>query len=372
MAPPTLVCALLVLACPMDRVSLCDVAADDRSSVDQLSHDGPLPAVPSNSWIMSRGPTDAKYGVADLVASSEPRDSYSSVILNSVGLLASWLKPDWLGLWSSSPVVTTSWAVAHWLASGHLSRMPYVMFFVLSLFVSASAEQYTYRDIEGDGGSKGQCVMPGHTANSDGISCSYCCSYTDTAVDTRRNCEDACNAESLCVAYSWKVSYTDCKLYKASCLTDVSVVIGAQELTPPLGHWDANCYVKIPPPPPRPPSQPPYPPDQAPQPPPTSPPPPSPPPPLPPSAPPLNSTLKLTSVTSVAITLGDKTLNATEAAAMATALASTYIPQGSDVICANTCVGQPDWSSDGFCDGMPIRAATPDNTYSATHPFSPV
>ena len=59
MALPGLVCALLVLACPMDRVSLCDIAATDRLSVDQLSHDGPFPAVPSNPWIMSRGPTDA-------------------------------------------------------------------------------------------------------------------------------------------------------------------------------------------------------------------------------------------------------------------------------------------------------------------------
>ena len=127
MAPPALVCALLVLACPMDRVSLCDIAANDRSSVDQLSHDGPLPAVPSNPWIMSRGPTDAKDSVADLVASSEPPDSYSSVILNSFGLLSTRLKHDWLDLWSRSPVGTTSWAVAHWLASGRLSRMLLVL-----------------------------------------------------------------------------------------------------------------------------------------------------------------------------------------------------------------------------------------------------
>ena len=126
MAPPALVCALLMLACPMDRVSLCDIAADDRSSVDQLSHDDPLPALPSNPWIMSCGPTDAKHSVADLVASSEPRDSYSSVILNSVGLLATRLKPHWLDLWSRSPV-GTSWTVAHWLASGRLSRMLLVL-----------------------------------------------------------------------------------------------------------------------------------------------------------------------------------------------------------------------------------------------------
>jgi hypothetical protein len=128
MAPPALVCALLTLACPMDRVSLCDIAADDRPSVDQLSHDDPLPALPSNPWIMSRGPTDAKHSVADLVASSEPRDSYSSVILNSFGLLATRLKPHWLDLWSRSPVgTTTSWTVAHWLASGRLSRMLLVL-----------------------------------------------------------------------------------------------------------------------------------------------------------------------------------------------------------------------------------------------------
>ena len=30
MAPPALVCALLVLACPMDHVSLCDIAAHDQ------------------------------------------------------------------------------------------------------------------------------------------------------------------------------------------------------------------------------------------------------------------------------------------------------------------------------------------------------
>ena len=77
---------------------------------------------------MSRGSTDAKHSVADLVASSEPRDSYLSVILNSVGLLASRLKPDWAVLWSRSPVgTTTSWVVAHWLASGRLSRMLLVL-----------------------------------------------------------------------------------------------------------------------------------------------------------------------------------------------------------------------------------------------------
>ena len=127
MAPPALVCALLVLVCPMDRVSLCDIATHDRSSVDQLSHDGPFRAVPSNPWIMSRGPTDAKDSVADLVASSEPRNTYSSVILNSFGLLATRLKHDWLDLWCRSPVGTTSWAVAHWLASGRLSRMLLVL-----------------------------------------------------------------------------------------------------------------------------------------------------------------------------------------------------------------------------------------------------
>ena len=127
MAPPALVCALLMLACPMDRVSPRDIAVDDGSWVNQLSHDDPLPAVPSNPWIISRGPTDAKHGVANLVASSEPRDSYSPVILNSSRLLASWLKPDWLGLWSRSPVSFTSWAVVHWLASGRSSRMLLVL-----------------------------------------------------------------------------------------------------------------------------------------------------------------------------------------------------------------------------------------------------
>ena len=121
----------------MDRVSLCDIAADDRSTVDQLSHDGPLPALPSNPWIMSRGPTDAKHGVVDMVVPSEPRDSYSSVIVNSVGLLAPWLKHDWADLCCRSPVGTTSWAVAPWLASGRLSRMLLVL---LVLAPSADAQ----------------------------------------------------------------------------------------------------------------------------------------------------------------------------------------------------------------------------------------
>jgi len=84
--------------------------------------------------------------------------------------------------------------------------------------------------------------MPGQTNPPGGNA--YCCSYTDPTLLTKQDCEDKCNADvGRCVAYSWKRSYTDCNLYDAAALPDLAEVVGSRSLSPPLGHWDANCYI---------------------------------------------------------------------------------------------------------------------------------
>ena len=107
----------------------------------------------------------------------------------------------------------------------------------------------TYRSIQPWDG--GQCAMPGQTNPPGGNA--YCCSYTDPTLLTKQDCEDKCNADvGRCVAYSWKRSYTDCNLYDAAALPDLAEVVGSRSLSPPLGHWDANCYISNSPPPPSP------------------------------------------------------------------------------------------------------------------------
>ena len=86
--------------------------------------------------------------------------------------------------------------------------------------------------------------MPGQKAGGG-----YCCHYGDPDLLTKQDCENKCNSDAKCVAYSWKRSYTDCDLYDAAALPDLAEVVGSQSLSPPQGHWDADCYVSTPPPP---------------------------------------------------------------------------------------------------------------------------
>ena len=153
----------------------------------------------------------------------------------------------------------------------------------------------TYRSIQPLDG--GQCAMPGQTTDAH-----YCCAYTDPTLLTQQDCEDKCNADVMCVAYSWKRSYTSCGLYDAAALPDLAEVVGSRSLSPPQGHGDANCYVSSRPLPPLPsPSpSPPSPPPRSPSPPSPSPPPPGPaappPPPSPPTKPPSPSPPPILSV----------------------------------------------------------------------------
>ena len=118
------------------------------------------------------------------------------------------------------------------------------LFMILgALLLPATVEAKTYRPIQPLWG--GQCAIPGV---SDGSS-SYCCSYTDPTLLTQQDCENKCNADAKCVAYSWKISYTDCQVYDATGLPDLDAVVGSRSLSPPQGHWDASCYVVLPPPP---------------------------------------------------------------------------------------------------------------------------
>ena len=85
-------------------------------------------------------------------------------------------------------------------------------------------------------------MMPGQAADLAGFG-GYCCRYSDSTLLTKQDCENKCNADAgKCIAYSWKRSYTDCKLYAAA-LPDLAEVVGSRSLSPPWGHSDANCYV---------------------------------------------------------------------------------------------------------------------------------
>ena len=90
--------------------------------------------------------------------------------------------------------------------------------------------------------------MPG------GSALPYCCStQQDLLLLTKRDCEDACNSDDNCVAFSWKQEqiswsqiFTDCNLYNATTLSAVDDVMGSQALSPPQGDGDTSCYVKLP------------------------------------------------------------------------------------------------------------------------------
>ena len=102
--------------------------------------------------------------------------------------------------------------------------------------------------------------MPGQTTDSnycgqifttpDGEIC-----YEDS-LETQQLCENACNADANCVAYSWQLvegqsahlSNTDCQLYDAAALPDLDKVVGSRSLSPPQGHAGANCYIQNSPP----------------------------------------------------------------------------------------------------------------------------
>ena len=122
------------------------------------------------------------------------------------------------------------------------------LFMILgALLLPATVEAKTYRPIQPLWG--GQCAIPGV---SDGSS-SYCCTHSLPTLLTQQDCENKCNADANCVAYSWKISYNHCQVYDATGLPDLDAVVGSRSLSPPQGHSDANCYVVVPPPPPPPP-----------------------------------------------------------------------------------------------------------------------
>ena len=123
------------------------------------------------------------------------------------------------------------------------------LFMILgALLLPATVEAKTYRPIQPLWG--GQCAIPGV---SDGSS-SYCCTHSLPTLLTQQDCENKCNADANCVAYSWKISYNHCQVYDATGLPDLDAVVGSRSLSPPQGHSDANCYVVVlPPPPPSPP-----------------------------------------------------------------------------------------------------------------------
>ena len=64
--------------------------------------------------------------------------------------------------------------------------------------------------------------------------------YTDW-YDSEAKCRAKCDADVACFAYSWKVSYTDCKTYNR--LDEVVVFLGVKSAGGILGH-DATCYVQ--------------------------------------------------------------------------------------------------------------------------------
>ena len=114
----------------------------------------------------------------------------------------------------------------------------------------ASAPSYTYRGETASAVMRGQCAMPGQVE----MASSYCCSADqDRLLLTKQDCQDACNADDDCVAFSWREEqiswsyiFTDCDLYDATALSAVDDVVGSQALSPPQGNADTSCYVKLP------------------------------------------------------------------------------------------------------------------------------
>ena len=77
---------------------------------------------------------------------------------------------------------------------------------------SPSPPPQTYRRIAG----AGQCALAGQMAVS------YCCSYTDPTLNTQQDCENKCNADAKCVAYSWKISHTPTAKFTTPRLCQIS------------------------------------------------------------------------------------------------------------------------------------------------------
>ena len=106
-----------------------------------------------------------------------------------------------------------------------------------------SAQLHTYRGGTASSAMRGQCAMPGQVE----MASSYCCStQQDLLLLTKQDCEDACNSDDNCVAFSWSYIFTDCNLYDATALSAVDDVVGSQALSPPQGDGDTSCYVKLP------------------------------------------------------------------------------------------------------------------------------
>jgi hypothetical protein len=61
----------------------------------------------------------------------------------------------------------------------------------------------------------------------------------DPTLNTQQDCENKCNADAKCVAYSWKISHTDCQIYDTAALPDLNEVVAGLSLSPPRGHTDA-------------------------------------------------------------------------------------------------------------------------------------
>ena len=65
--------------------------------------------------------------------------------------------------------------------------------------------------------------------------------------DSEAKCQAKCDADDACFAYSWKVSYTDCKTYNRLdevVDADLDEVVGVRSAYGNGGHVDAKCYVK--------------------------------------------------------------------------------------------------------------------------------
>ena len=92
--------------------------------------------------------------------------------------------------------------------------------------------------------------MPGQVE----VAASYCCStQQDLLLLTKQDCEDACNSDDNCLAFSWKQEqvswsyiFADCNLYDATALSAVDDVVGSRALSPPQGDGGTSCYVKLP------------------------------------------------------------------------------------------------------------------------------
>ena len=64
--------------------------------------------------------------------------------------------------------------------------------------------------------------------------------------DSHAKCMAKCDADSDCFAYSWKVSYTECKTYSRLEVADANLdgIVGAKSAGATLGHDDTTCYFK--------------------------------------------------------------------------------------------------------------------------------